>query len=203
MRRRLPVLALLLALPGPAEAHLVGVEFGEFYAGALHLTLAPEYLAGLLGLAVLSGLQAKPVAVWSVLALPLALTLGAFAGVLAPGLSAQGLQSAIGASLLAVGLLGLIAVALPGWALGLATFGLGVVHGYDNGASAAGSEVDWRLYAAGIAVAGTVIGTLLTGLAVALVEQMRPARLGLRVLASWIATVGLLFLALTLLQNPG
>ena len=186
------------ALPGPAQAHLVGVEFGAFYAGALHLIMAPEHGAGLLALALATAVQPRERAWISLAILPAALMLGALAGLLAS--IDRDMAPWIGASLILAGAVGTIGRALPWAMLGGLAAAIGAIHGYANGLSALGTEVDSRLYGAGIVIAGTVIGTLLIGLSAAALELHPVARLGARVVASWVTTVGLLFLALTLLN---
>ena len=58
MRQALGLFAILTALmlPKPAAAHLVGVEFGDFYAGVLHLTLAVEQVVALLVLGLVAAM---------------------------------------------------------------------------------------------------------------------------------------------------
>ncbi|MFV0474307.1 MAG: hypothetical protein ACK5MQ_08900, partial [Pikeienuella sp.] len=82
MRRpaRYAAAALALGAPSPAAAHLVGVEFGEFYAGAMHVLLGPEFLAALIALARAAALLRERVGRWALVVAPLAMAVGAYAG---------------------------------------------------------------------------------------------------------------------------
>ncbi|MEO1291545.1 MAG: HupE/UreJ family protein [Pseudomonadota bacterium] len=189
------------ALPDPAAAHLVGVEFGEFYAGALHLTLAPEHVAALLALALVAALQPREHARWILLALPVGLLIGAAAALVVPATTP--LDPAIGASLIVPGLLGLAGTRLAVPALAVLALALGGLHAYANGLSVHEAPVDWRLYLAGIVSAGTVLGTLLVALAtvVASHPEGQPrgwARIAERAVCSWIAAAGTIFTGLAL-----
>ncbi len=195
MRWRVAALALALALaPGAARAHLVGVEFGDFYAGALHLATSPSDVALLLALAVLAGLQMRERARWVLLALPLGLAAGvatAAAGAVLPPL-----QPLNAGGLAVGGLLAALAVPLPAWALAAFAAVAGHVIGAENGLAGREGGVDWWLFASGVTVTGTVVGTLAVAGAAALADWRSWVRLGQRVLGSWFAAVGAMVLGL-------
>ncbi len=190
-------IALVAVLPSPANAHLVGVEFGDFYAGVLHLIVAPEHVAILVGLALVAAFQPIQSARFTLLSLPLGFLLGTIAGSLT-GVE-TGLNSAIAATLCVTGGLGAAAIRLPGIATTFLAGLIGVVHGYANGAPVQGTAVDWWLYSGGVIVIGTVLGTLAIAAARALATERTWMPITYRVLSSWIAAIGLMSFSMQML----
>lgn len=190
--------AALVLLPINANAHLVGVEFGDFYAGSLHLMLAPEHVAAMLVVGLIGAHQSLEVARWGLIALPLGLLMGCLLSlVLAPGGFVDPL---VAVSLAVGGCVGIAALRLPVVLVtALATL-VGLIHGYANAVSAIGTPVDLFLYLSGIAAAGSVLGTLGLACATALMRWKEWVPLASRVLSSWIATVGVLMVGLALLR---
>lgn len=196
---RLVALACLAALlPGNAQAHLVGLAFGDFYAGSLHLMLAPEHVAAMLIVGLIGAQQRIETGRWALIALPLGLILGCVAAL---GIDAvDAVDPLVAASLAVGGLLGIAALRLPAAAMIAVAAGMGILHGYANGVSGRDAPVDMVLYLSGIAAAGAVLGTLGLAGATALMHWQDWVRLGSRVLSSWVATVGVLMIGLTLLR---
>ncbi len=199
MRR--PALGTLVLMPAvfwpePAAAHLVGMEFGDFYAGALHLITSPANLALLVALAVLAGMQKREAARWALLALPLGLAMGVAAAAATELPDDLGPASALGFA--ATGVLAAFALRLPALALALLASGAGLVIGIENGATGRGVEIDWTLFAGGIIATGALIGTLLIAISAALHDWQAWVKLGQRVLGSWFAAIGAMALALAL-----
>lgn len=190
-------LALLALWPAPASAHLVGLEFGDFYAGALHLLSAPGDVIALLGLGLLAAAQPREQARWMLLALPLGIGAGLGVTALAPVL--ESVDPAVGAALAIPGVLGAFAFRLPAWALATLAGAVGVVSGLSNGIPAQGDlAIDWTLYAPGVLTAGTVTGTLLIALATVGFAARSWTPIAGRVLSSWVAAIGTIFLTLSL-----
>ncbi|MEM6906953.1 MAG: HupE/UreJ family protein [Pseudomonadota bacterium] len=197
MRSGLALGLALVALPAPAEAHLVGTEFGDFYAGALHLLSGPEYLALLLGLAVVVAASPPEAGRWSLAALPLALVPGAVAGLLGDPLA--GAEAYLAGVIALTGGLGVLARALPGPALAALAAAAGGLIGYENARPGAVAGIDPLIYGAGVVATGTVVGTLAIAFATHYRDWKIWATMAQRALGSWIAAVGMLFLAVTLL----
>ncbi len=109
MKRRLAALFCVgsLSAPTPASAHLVGVEFGDFYAGALHLLSAPEHVVALVAIALVAALHPRDDARWALLALPIGFIIGALAAWWTP--LAAPAAALIAASLAAPGAIGAFA----------------------------------------------------------------------------------------------
>lgn len=196
---RVLLLAVLAALsPGIAHAHLVGLAFGDFYAGSLHLMLAPEHIAAMLIVGLIGAQQTLAVARMGLIGLPAGLILGCLlAWSWNSGLPTD---PAIAASLAIGGAVGIFALRLSALPMLLIASAMGAIHGYANGVSAAEAPVDTFLYLSGIATAGAVLGTLGLAVATALMGWQSWIRLGSRVLSSWVATVGVMMLGLALLR---
>lgn len=189
MRRLALTLAAVVA-PGPAGAHLVGVEFGDAYAGALHYATGVPHLAGLVGLAALAAVAGAGAVRIAALALPPALALGVFLAVwpLAP----WGGEVALGGLAVLVGGLAAVGLAWPGALVGGVAVLVGLVQGHANGLALADTGVDPGLFAAGVAGAGLVLATPVLALAAAPGVARAPI---LRPLAAVVAVFGLLLVA--------
>ena len=212
LRRFIAALVALFAGTPPAHAHLVGVEFGDFYAGALHLALAPENLAAAAALGVVAAVQPREAARWMLLALPIGLAVGvgaafAFGAPLigqttSTDAATNGVDPTLGAliavSLALPGALGAAALRLPIWALAGAATVVGLVQGFVNGLAGHEAPVDWSLYAPGVIVAGVTIGTLAIAIVVAVIALAAWAQIAGRVVGSWVAAAGFVFLGLSL-----
>lgn len=193
--RALLILVPLLAVPTAAEAHLVGVEFGDFYAGALHLTLDPAQIATLVILGVIAGLNPRPSARWMLAALPAGLCAGAVLGVIAGALVAE--EIAVPALLAFIGIVGVIARRIPSGALIALAATSGVVLGALNGAAASAFPIDLLLYAAGVATAGTVLGTFAIAVASRFIDAAPWVSIGYRAVSSWGVAIGVIALSLS------
>lgn len=196
--RRLALGCLAALLPGTANAHLVGVAFGDFYAGSLHLILAPEHVAAMLITGLIGAQQHLPVARWALLALPLGLVAGCLAALAVQ--IGPAVDVLVAASLAIGGVMGIAAIRLPVPAMIAVAAAMGAIHGYANGISGVGVPIDLSLYLPGIASAGAVLFTLGLGIATALMGWQHWVRLGSRVLSSWVATVGMLMIGMAVLR---
>lgn len=195
--RRLSVLLLLAALAtraGPAEAHIVSSRLGDFYAGAAHPLTGLQDVVLWAALGVLAGTQPAERARWLVAVFPAGLVAGFLLG-LAGGVTGGGVigGGAVDAGCM-VALGGLIAAAvrLPGPALAVLAFALGVVRGVAN-AGGVGPDTNTTLFAAGLALAGYVVVTLLSAV---ILTFRRPGiqwrGIALRAGGSWITAIGVM-----------
>ena len=201
MRARGGLAALLLLLlaagPGVASAHGDLERLGPFYGGALHPLLVPAHALALLGLGLLvgqRGLAAEGRALSMLLGALLAgLGLGA---AFASTLPVETLVLLLGAT---AALATVAQRPLPGFVLPTLAGAIGLGLGLDS-VPAAGTP--WMQWSGG---AGTVLGVLATTtLTAALADQARSAwsRIGVRVVASWLAASALLVLALSAVDRP-
>ncbi len=184
----------LLLWPAPARAHLIGVEFGPFYAGGLHVVTGIEYMAMLLGISLLAALQPREVARWVLVLSPPALLAGAiFSGVIRWSASVE---------MSVILLLALIGVAcalrppLKPVQLSLVAVVAAGCVGYVNGlAVESGGSVPW-LHASGVAATGGVVVTLATAVFTGLAARAPVLELFYRVAGSWIGALGLIMFSL-------
>lgn len=185
----LPAAALAL-YAGAAEAHIVSSRLGDFYAGAAHPLTGLQDAVLWTALGVLAGTQPADRARWLIAVFPAGLVIGFLAGL--AGGAANGLAAVDAGCMVALGGLIAMAVRLPAPALTAIAFALGLVCGMAN-ASGAGPDTNITLFAAGFAMAGYVVITLLS----ALVLTFRRPDAGWRSIAlraggSWIAAIGVM-----------
>jgi hydrogenase/urease accessory protein HupE len=181
--------AVLLALPGTAQAHLVSSGLGPFYDGVLHLLLSPGDLAGLLAIALLAGLRGARAGRLTVITLPATWLLAGLFGLGLPALPDPRWLDIV--SLLLPGLLVAADARLPPVAVAALAAAYGLLHGLFNGAALA------AIGAGTPALLGIVLTALvLTLLVAAAVTPLRVlwARVAIRIAGSWVAAVGLLML---------
>jgi urease accessory protein len=192
--RGLIAATVLLAQASPAEAHIVALRLGDFYAGALHpLTdLQDLILWGAVGM--LGGTLGATRGRWLVLVFPLGLLTG-LALAESFGITITG-STVDAAMVLVLGLLLATAVRIPTAALCALAFALAAVRGAAN-ASDLGPETDRLLFAAGLACSGYAVITLVMALVLAFrgAETSAPTswrKITLQALGGWIAAIGLM-----------
>ena len=188
----------LLAQAQVAEAHIVAIRLGDFYAGALHpltdlqdvlLWLAIGLLAGSLG-----ALRGR----WLVLVFPIGLLAGLAFGEKASAIAANPAVDAVVAVVL--GLLLAAGARVPTILLCAMAFVLAALRGAAN-ASDLAPNTDRLLFAGGLACAGYAAITLIMALTLAfrgpLADNSKAWRgIALRALGGWIAAIGLMMAGL-------
>lgn len=192
-------LALALAvtagtlLPSPADAHLVTTGLGPIYDGISHVLMSPDDLVPVLAMALLAGLNGAAAGRRTLFALTCAWLVGGLAGFfvgrpLVPG-------AVTTASFLVVGGLTAADRRLSPTVVTALAIGVGLLHGWLNGAGIAESQRE-ALGLAGIVSAIFVVVAIASAFVVSLrVEWMRVA---VRVAGSWVAAIGLLLLGWSL-----
>jgi urease accessory protein len=187
--------ALLLAVSAhPAAAHTLDNRFGDFYGGVLHPLTALEHALPILALGLLAGQQGERAARWLVLVFSLALLIGAVLAVLMPALPSMPFLNA--ASFIVLGLLVAAGRRLPLPLLITLGAAFGLSHGYENG-RAMGPDTSMHLFILGVAVAGGLVTALVSAATIDLVARTW-ARVGVRVVGSWIAAIGIMTIGLAL-----
>jgi urease accessory protein len=189
LSRRLALVAVCVLVPLRAEAHLNSTGMGPLYDGAAHFLGSPVDLLSALALALFAGLRGPAHGRRVLFVLPGAWLLGALVGAAAPLVE----ESAVVSAVWVLGLGALLALDVklsPGWTGALAV-GVGLHHGFLNGA---GLGESWTSAGALVGIAAAVFA--LTALASALVIALRAdwTRTAVRVAGSWIAASGLLWL---------
>jgi urease accessory protein len=184
----LPVLAWVRS----ASAHTLDNRFGDFYGGVLHPLTALEHALPILALGLLAGQQGERAARWLVLVFPLALLIGAALAVMTPALPSMRFLNA--ASFVVLGLLVAAGRRLPLMLLIALGVLFGLSHGYENG-RAMGPDTAVHLFVPGIAVAGGLVMALVSAATIDLAARTW-ARVGVRVVGSWIAAIGIMTIGL-------
>jgi hydrogenase/urease accessory protein HupE len=175
----------LLCSPSGAAAHLVTTGMGPVYDGIGHLLLTPEDLVPVLALALYAGLRGAVTGRRVMFLLPSAWFIGGLAGV------AVNIVSPFSVPAISVLILGGLVAAdiyMPSSGVTGLAIVLGLVHGFLNGcALREGAGTPGLL---GIAALLFVVVTLLSALAVSIGKSR--ARIAVRVVGSWIASIGIL-----------
>ena len=195
---RIAIAPLLLLLHGaPAQAHIVSIRLGDFYAGALHPLTDLQDLILWAALGVLAGALGAAKGRWLVLIFPIGLLAGMTA---ANWLGTATMGPVLNASMiLLLGLLLAAAPRIPLAGLCMIAFAVALVRGAVNAGDLA-PQSDRLLFAAGLACAGYVTITLLMAIAVAFIQPEITTgwrHITLRSLGGWIAAIGLMMLGLS------
>jgi hydrogenase/urease accessory protein HupE len=186
-------LAVPLALAvSPADAHPMTTGLGPVYDGLSHFALSPEDLIPAAALALLAGQCGTATSRLVLFVLPLAWLLGGIVG-LAAGTTPLPDFGWVCFVLLG----GLVAanVKLSSEAITALALLVGVTHGFLNGATM-GSPADGVRALVGIAAMIFVLCALAAAAVVA--SEWQPFRIGIRVVGSWTAALGILLLGWSL-----
>jgi hydrogenase/urease accessory protein HupE len=182
----------VLAWSDPAAAHTLDNRFGDFYAGVVHPLTALEHAPPILATGLLAGQQGERAARWLVLVFPLALLIGAVLAATAPPLPAMGFLDT--ASFVVLGLLVAAALRLPLPVLIALGALFGISHGYENGRAMA-PDAAVHLFVLGVAAVGGLV-TALVSAAIIDLSDAAWLRIGVRVVGSWIAAIGIMMIGL-------
>jgi urease accessory protein len=193
-RRRLSVaipaaVALLLARPQSAGAHLVTTGLGPLYDGVVHLVISPQHVLPIMMIAILASLHGPASGRRVLFVLPTSWLLAGLAA--SHGYVADATAMATWfniASLLLLGILVAIGRCLP---IRLTT-GLALLMGVAHGWADAKAGMPERTALLGAVVTSFVLVALTAGSAVTVRSGW--GRVLLRVSGSWTAAVGLLWL---------
>lgn len=121
------VLALLAA---PAMAH-DGHHAAGLLAGLLHPLSGADHLLAMIAVGLWAAAQSQAARRWLPALFPIAMLLGALAA--AGGMALAGMESLIGLSVLALGMLTVFSVRMPAWAGGLLLAAFALAHGQAHG----------------------------------------------------------------------
>ncbi|WP_094554179.1 HupE/UreJ family protein [Synechococcus sp. 1G10] len=190
-RSFLPVpLGLLLALsPLAALAHMEHGHSGGFVAGFLHPITGPDHVVAMVAVG-LWGAVLGPPAVWVLpVAFPLVMAFGGLLGLL--GIPIPGVEIAIAASGLVLGLMVLFEVRAPLWLAALIVAAFAVFHGHAHGSELpAGSNA--LLYSLAFVMATGLLH--LTGILLGETRRWPGGRRFVQGAGAVVALVGLFFL---------
>jgi urease accessory protein len=173
----------------PVLLHLANARFGDYYAGMFHVLSGIEYLLPLIALGLFSGQQNIAVTRKMTLLFFFSLFIGVLVGYWMPEFAAFSLLCVV--SFVLLGSLLALKKSLPN-ALTLALSAIvGILVGLPNGAA-------WQRgvspinYMAGVLVTGSILVLLLAGVAIALEKKWQI--ITVRVIGSWIAAIGIMYL---------
>lgn len=169
--------------------HLATTGLGPVYDGVNHLLLSPDDLVPVVAMSLLAGLNGTAAGRRVLFILPVAWWVGGVAGF---GYGVEVLPGVVTTiSFLVLGALIALDRRLPEGTVPVLAVGLGLLHGWLNGAgiAAAGRE---SMALVGIGVAVFVIVALGAALVVSLGRPWQ--RIAVRVAGSWVAAIGLLLL---------
>lgn len=191
--RRVALVAGVLLWPSSTSAHLVTTGLGPVYDGVSHLFVTFDDLLPVVAMAILAGLQGPVAGRRTLFALPFAWLVAGLAGH-ASGTSILPLGGTA-LSLLVLGTLGAADRRLDLRVVTALAAVLGIVHGWENGASLA---LDGRSASGLVGIGGSIF--VVSALVGAWVSSLRPpwTRIAVRAAASWVAAIGLLYLGWTL-----
>jgi urease accessory protein len=192
------IAVIVLAPAPPAQAHIVAIRLGDFYAGALHPFTDLQDVLLWLALGVLAGSLGAMRGRWLVLVFPLGLLTGL---TMAPALRDATADTAVNAGLtVLLGLLLAAAARVPTALLCVLAFVLAVLRGAANAADLE-ANTDRVLFGAGLVCTGYAAITLVMaltaafrGTAAATTTSWRG--IALRALGGWIAAIGLMMAGL-------
>jgi hypothetical protein len=182
--------AVCACLTPAAEAHLVSTDLGPFYDGVAHALVTPLDVLTVLAVAAIAGLGGPGPGRASLLALVAGWGVGAPGGYLA-GAAPAGLAVFGPLALIALGVGGASNARMDREPMAVIALLLGLSRGAIAGADAAAAGLGWK-HLLGYGCSTAVLAALLLAGGVWL--GARPARIGVRVLASWIGALGLLLI---------
>jgi len=179
----------------PVIAHLVNARFGDFYAGLFHVITAIEHLLPMIALGLFAGQQNPRGARFSIISFFSCLLIGAIIGVNLPEIALLNYLCIF--SLIITG--GVVIIqwkTTSYWIIIIAGF-IGITQGLANGSSL-GNGIQLINFIAGVATAGLVIVSIFTGMALSFIESWQ--KIAIRVLGSWIAAIGIMYLPYILMN---
>ena len=199
-RSGLAVLVLAACLmPEPGEAHTALQSMGSFWSGVAHLLTSLDQLAFLLGVAIWTGFYGGRIDTRVIGTAFVAVFIGVFLGALIDPGPGWDLAAPIAGLMMVVGLAGAARLGCgPAPLLGVTSAG-GLVTGAASSLGAAGLSIG--LFALGGSIVSASI--LSYGLLAARGLETEWGRVILRVVASWIAAIGLMMLAFSIARHTG
>jgi hydrogenase/urease accessory protein HupE len=174
-------------LPSRAEAHLVTTGLGPVYDGISHVLMSPDDLVPIVAMALLAGLNGPAAGRRALFAFTGAWLAGGIAGYLSGHAVIPGSTTAL--SFLLIGGLTAADRRLSPSTVAALAVGIGLLHGWLNGAGIAEAQND-PLGLAGIVSALFVLVAIASAFVVSLRADWM--RIAVRVAGSWVAAIGLL-----------
>jgi hydrogenase/urease accessory protein HupE len=190
--RRLALIVPLALAVSPANAHLMTTGLGPIYDGISHFALSPEDVISTAALALLAGQCGTATSRRVLFVLPAAWLLGGIAGL---GMRTTSLPDIAWVSFVILGGLVSANVKLSSAAITPLAIMLGLFHGFLNGTTIE-NPADGIRALVGIAASIFVVCAFVAAAVVA--ARWQPYRIGIRVVGSWTAALGILLLGWSL-----
>ncbi len=191
-----PLVVGLLS-PTVAHAHLVNSGLGPFCDGALHLLLSPMDLVLLVVLCVLVGAQGARAARSAMVAAFVAWLVASAFAISADVAGSFAIVDALGLLLLGVGIA--LDIRMPATVTAALATGVAAWLGFQSGRELISADQPWLAL-----VGATSVAMMFMLLALSLVVSATsfPARIGRRILGSWVAVTGLLSIGWLFFRRP-
>jgi urease accessory protein len=188
-RHWLPLLALVLVLPGTAFGHVEGDVAGGLVSGLLHPVSGLDHVVAMVAVG-LWGAQLGAPAIWLLpVTFPLAMALGGMLGLM--GIDLPGVEVGIALSAVTLGALVLTESRPPLW-LGAVVVGVfALFHGHAHGTELPDGS-NGLLYSLGFVAATGCLHAV--GIAIGLIHRWQPGKLAIRVGGGAVALAGVVFL---------
>ena len=189
---------LLLFIPFILQAHMIDKKFGDFYGGMLHPLTALDNILPIITLSLLIITQK-----WTILSSQkeliifwLSLLIGALSALFfkLPYIYHLNLSS-----LIIFGLLLALNRKLPTILFWIIISIFGFTHGFSNGELINKSRVIFYYFIPGVLISITIVMLYIVGIGDLLLKQKKEwIEIAIRVIGSWMMTIGILVLALTI-----
>lgn len=185
------VLALLAAAlaTGPAMAHESAGIIGGFASGFAHPLAGPDHVAAMVAVGLLGAFLGAPALYLLPLVFPLVMAAGGALGF--AGIALPGVELAIAASALVLGLMVAAGRGMPLWAAGAACAFFAIFHGHAHGTELP-AAADAIAYSAGFVIGTSLLH--LAGISIGLAARWQTGRVAVRALGAVIAVLGVVFL---------
>ena len=185
------VLALLAAglAAAPAMAHESAGIVGGFASGFAHPFAGPDHVAAMVAVGLLGAFLGGRAVYLLPLLFPVAMAMGGALGF--AGIALPGVELAIAASALVLGLMVASGRHMPLWAAGAACAFFAIFHGHAHGTELP-AAADAIAYSAGFVIATGLLH--LAGISVGLSARWQTGRVAVRTLGGAIAVLGVAFL---------
>ena|SRR5215470_7833266 len=188
LRSSLPAPLLLALTAIPASAH-TGSLSGGFLGGFTHPLFGPDHVAAMVAVGLWGAFLGAPAMFVLPIVFPLVMAAGGVLGIL--GLPLPGVEFAIAASAIVLGLMVASAARPRLWVAAIMVGAFAVFHGYAHGAELP-AGTDAAVYSIGFVIATGLLH--LAGISLGLTVRWRAGRIGVRGTGAAIACAGLAFL---------
>jgi urease accessory protein len=181
----------IILLSNTPILHLVNPRFGDFYTGMIHVLTSLDHILPVIAIGLLAGQRGPVPARKTLVAFTLALFSGAWIGYLVGDIKLIEYTN-IGSFIL-FGLLVALNLRISGFWILIISVIFGLTHGFTNGTAITETMVPLT-FIAGVGLAGFLVMSIIAGLVLSLNRNWE--HIAVRVLGSWIAAIGIIYIPL-------